>query len=228
MYNIESARWAGQYYLSEVKFDHRRGRVLNPDDPNPKPLTTKSIQMRRQAFREGDLFLCDLCSRQNSCKFFRTGSVCIVPGSEGEQLANLLGSRDSERIMEGLGTLQAAGARRLEQGLDTEQSTGKLDPEVTKIINSLFMNGVRLAKLRDPALAAAGAPKLKLTMNQQQITVGSPKELMAQIMAELEGKGIPRDQITPEMVQRIISEPDDVRNKAIEAAVSEKAVAGTP
>jgi hypothetical protein len=131
--------------------------------------------------------------------------------------------RDSDTIIDGLGTLLAAESRRLERAYADEEEKGGISPEVTKIINTLFDRGVKLAKLVNPALAAAGAAKFNFKINNNTATINaaSPQQLMAAVVQELVSRGIPRDQITPEMVMRIIDEPEEVRGRAIEAAVIE-------
>ncbi len=152
--------------------------------------------------------------------------MCIVPGSEPVELAKFFKTRDSGEIIEGLGTLLAAQTRRLEHALEAEESKGELHPETTKIINTLFDRGVKLAKLVDPALAATGAVRLNLNIgdtNNLQINASTPQALMAAIVDEFVRRGIPRENITPEMVMKVFESPEDLKNKAIEAAVVEKA-----
>jgi hypothetical protein len=98
--------------------------------------------------------------------------VCIVPDSESQELAQFFKTRDSETIIEGLGTLLAVQSRRLQVGLLDENAEGELNPEVTKIVNTLFDRGVKLAKLVNPDLASASATKI--TFNQQTINASTP------------------------------------------------------
>jgi hypothetical protein len=227
MYNIESIRWAGRHFDDEIKFQTRRSeKELSIKELNmvySPPRTNKSIITRRKQFQNGDKWLCDLCSLQDSCKYFRTGSVCAVPDSEPMELAKMFGSRDSEQIIDGLGALLSAQSRRLNRAMDEELDGDKaVNPEVTKMINTLFDRAVKLAKLLDPALASAGAPKVNVNFGNQ-IQATNPNQLMAKVYEELESRGIRRQDITPEMVERILKNPDDLRERAIEAAVSEKA-----
>lgn len=217
MYNIKSAQWAGKHFKDALSFEHRnRTGVVDPDDPSPKPVVSRTIFLKRkQEVRAGDKFLCDVCSLQLSCKYFREGAVCIVPDSEPQELARFFKTRDSDTIIDGLGTLLAAQTRRLQSGLLDEAAEGELDPEVTKIINTLFDRGVKLAKLVNPALAAAGAARI--TVNQNTLTASTPQALMAAIVQEFVDRGIPRDQITPEMVRAVIDQ-DEAKQKAIEVA----------
>lgn len=157
--------------------------------------------------KEGDYFQCDTCSLAMSCKFYREGSVCSVPTSDTSKLAKLFGSRDSEQIIDGLGKLLEIQAGRIEDGQAQEEDFGELNPEVNKLINSLFTNGVKLAKLINPALN--GGPKVNVNVGvgaggQAAVMAGSPNQLMGAIIRSLEDRGVPREQITPEMIQGVL------------------------
>lgn len=226
IFNIKSANWAAKHYDENVKF-LSRGEV----DPQPQVADTavavpeskhNGITSHKKA-NDGDKFICNVCTIQNECKYFRAGAVCSVPGTEPARLANFFKTRDSDQIIEGLGTVLATQANRVEQGLQDEEFSDELDPEVTKILNSLFNNGVKLAKLVNPALN--GGPKVGVFVNGGQgasVAVGgSASQLTAAIVAELESKGIPRDQITPEMIGQVL-DPNSRQQAAIEAhAVAE-------
>lgn len=156
---------------------------------------------------EGDYFHCDSCSLSMHCKFFREGAVCSVPNAETNDLAKMFGSRDSDKIIDGLGKLLEMQSDRIETGREEEQAFGELNPEINKMINSLFSNGVKLAKLIDPALN--GGPKVNVNVGvgqggQAAVMSGNPNQLMGAIVRELEGKGVPREQITPEMIQGVL------------------------
>jgi hypothetical protein len=146
--------------------------------------------------------------------------VCIVPDSEPQELAKFFKSRDSDTIIDGLGTLLATQANRLDKALESEEVDEKLHPETRKIIESLFDRGVKLAKLLDPKLAAAGAPKFNF--NQTTITSGTPQALMKAITESFVAQGIPRNQITPEMIMSVFKDPDEMKARAIETAAVEK------
>ncbi|MEU4066656.1 hypothetical protein AB0F25_30460 [Streptomyces wedmorensis] len=157
--------------------------------------------------QEGDYFHCDTCSLADHCKFQREGAVCSVPSSETSQLAKLFGSRSSDKIIDGLGKLLEIQSERVETGRDEEEQFGELNPEVSKMLNSLFSNGVKLAKLIDPTLN--GGPKVNVNVGvghggQAAVMAGSPNQLMGAIIREIESKGVPREQITPEMIQGVL------------------------
>lgn len=226
IYNIKSMTWAAEHFKDAVKIETRNAdHATDPNDPKSKVPTSKSIMVRRIRPSDGDKYLCNVCTLQTACKYFREGAVCIVPGSEPLELAKFFKTRDSDTIIDGLGTLLAAQTHRLEKALETEEVSKELLPETTKIINTLFDRGVKLAKLVNPALAAAGANKFNFNFgdtNNTQINAGTPQALMAAIVEEFVKRGIPRASITPEMVMKVYTSPDDLKQKAIEVAASEK------
>lgn len=218
MFNIRSALWAGEHFKEAVKFRTRGFTHVDPDDPMKKLPQSRSIMVHRVNPQEGDKFLCNLCSLQTACKYFRDGAVCIVPDSEPVELARFFKTRDADSIIDGLGTLLAAESSRLTKALAAEQEKEELYPETTKIINTLFDRGVKLAKLVDPRLAAAGAPRISVT----QINGATPQGLVSSITEQFVAMGIPRSDITPDMVMKLLNEQTDLKQKAIEVAAVEK------
>lgn len=225
IYNIKSAMWASEHFKEAVKIKTKGFTHVDPDDPIKRVVENRSIFLHRVQPRQGDKFLCNLCSLQTVCKYFREGAVCIVPESEPVELARFFKTRDSDTIIDGLGTLLAAETRRLEKAIvKEEQEFAKegLDPKITKIVQGLFDRGVKLAKLVNPSLAAAGAAKITQT-NLTQINASNPQAIMAGIVATFSAMGIPREEITPEMVMKMFDTPsEDYQQKAIEVAATER------
>lgn len=218
MYNMRSALWSGQHYRENIKFAYKSNRTVDSDSKFATTPVAHNVMVRHVTAQEGDKFLCNLCSLQMSCKYFRSGAVCVVPDSEPAELASFFKTRDSDAIIEGLGTLLAAQTRRLERGIAEEEMSGNLglSSEVTKIINTLFDRGVKLAKLVNPALAQ---PNVKINVNHgTQITAGTPQAIMAEVVAQFEARGIPRQNITTEMIEEFFSNPDAVKQRAIDVA----------
>lgn len=213
IYNIKSAMWAGEHYMENIAFASRASHSQPAPDttsPTAKPIETKSKSPFSAPVvpQPNDKISCDACSLQNSCKYYRQGSVCSVPGSEPASLASHFKTRDADQIIDGLGTLLQMQARRLEQGLADEQLYGELDPEVTKMTNQLFANGSKLAKLVDPSRFAG--PKVQVNVGQggnvAAIQAATPNQVLGGIVRELEARGIPRDKITPDMVGNLLAE----------------------
>jgi hypothetical protein len=204
LYNIRSARWAGQNYDKVFAIPGARARDTSPvDSETPdvgSPVGKRAFMRAPRA--EGDKFLCNSCSIQSDCSYFREGAVCTVPDSEPLPLARYFKTRDSNLIIEGLGTLLAVQTRRLDEGLRAEMSGG-IDPDVTKLINNLFDRGVALAKLVDPGLRN---PKLAVNIsgNSALVVGASPAQMVAAVCTALEARGIARRDITPAMVENLL------------------------
>ena len=218
MYNIRSAVWAGEHYMSVMTLPSAR-TIVDPDSLVHTPVQRAKI-FPHAPKEPGDKFLCNMCSVQDQCEYFRDGAVCSVPGSEPVHLSKYFNTRDSGQILEGLGTLMAINTSRLEKGLEEEEFDG-LKPEVTKIIKLLFDNGVVLAKLVDPTLRD---PKLAINTGPGGNTLvinGSPHQAVSSVVRALEMKGIKREDITPSMIQ------DLLESMRVNSGDEKKAIEGT-
>lgn len=208
IFNIESAVWAGEWYDKLYNFSTRNtGQEIDTTSSDSKflPVEVKgSPIVGRGKSGEGDQFHCDTCSLQTQCKYFREGAVCSVPGAEPTELARFFKTRDSSMIIDGLGTLVAAQTRRLERGMQEEEAFGELQPEVTKLINSVFDQGVKLAKLVDPSLRGGGVNVNVHGGGAASVSVGNPRQMVAEIIRSLELQGVARADITPAMIQGVM------------------------
>lgn len=221
MYNIKSAVWAGKNYMELVKFKSKgTGKGINTFTPDNKyiPATTASYKSKQLKLVDGDKMLCNTCSLQLDCKYFRDGAVCSVPGAEPTPLARFFKTRDSEVIIDGLSIIMAAQTRRLERGMVAEEEYDELDPEVTKLLNSLFDQGVKLAKLVNPALRGGAKVGVFVGAGGATQISNDPRAFVGGVVRELEARGIPRNKITPELVQSTIEGMGDAdkRVRAIE------------
>lgn len=216
MFNMKAAKWAAEHFKENVKF-----RIRGAYDADPSavvvPLPTGGgVQTSGKPAKVGDKIICDICSLQDTCKYFRAGAVCSLPRSESVELARQFGTRDSDTIIDGLHKLLEIGAKRLEMGLENEEIEGELDKEVTKALNTLFDRGVKLAKLINPALAVRA--NVNLNMNPKGVSEVDVRALTKQAVAALEEQGIARKDMTPQMIMRMLAPPE-----AIEAHVAERA-----
>lgn len=223
IYNIKSAMWAADNFESTTNF-----RVRNNGDPvdyessdaDHKPSETKGTGIVTKA-KEGDKFACNTCSLADECKHFREGSVCTLPKAEPKALATYFKTRDADTIIEGLGILTQANARRLERGMRAEEQIGDVDKEVTKLMGQVFDQGTKLAKLIDPNLRGGARVQVNVGAGAQAQVVGqiNPKQVVAEAFRELEARGYSRDQITPEMIAALVGagqDPEQMR-RSIEA-----------
>lgn len=202
IYNIKSAIWAGEHFTEDIKFKTKGSSPVDPDAPTTVIPTTSATRSKSSlAPAEGDKVTCDTCSLATSCKYYRVGAVCSVPGTESSVLAKYFQSRDSGRIIDALGTVLSAQAKRLEKGMEDEDEFGELNPEVTKIMNQLFNNGVKLAKLVDPTL---NKPLVQVNGGLGSVGTANPKQMMAAVVRAIEETGVRREDITPEMVQNML------------------------
>lgn len=204
MFNIRSALWAADHWNEQFNFSVKP-QFSGSIKTLPKPVKKWSYGPKPV---EGDKFNCNTCSLQTKCKYYREGAVCSVPDSETSALAQFFHTRDSSLIIDGLGHLLAIQAKRVETGLNEENIDG-LNPEVTKMVRGLFDDGIKLAKLVNPALAASGAARVNVTQigSVTTDTGGSAGALMAGIVNKFEEQGIPRSQITPEMIKGLLEGP---------------------
>ena len=222
MYNMKSAMWAGANWDRDTDFRTIKTPKHKPDLTSPSALTPQTVS--RQSLsgkaKSGDMFTCDTCSLTDECKYYRKGAVCTVPRSEGKKIADMFRSRDAEQIIDALGSVIAKQADRVEDGLDMEDIEGEPSPEVSKMMNDLFKNGVQLAKLLKPDLNGKGQSVNVNVGGGHTVGVSSAQQLTARIFAELEAQGIPRSQITPDMVANVLDPNRDVAQPAmIEAQV---------
>ena len=223
MFNIKAAAWAGKYYNQEIKTPRKDlGRAVDHLSPDKdyEPIEKKSHLSKHMPKKPGDQFACDTCSLQLECSYFRLGAVCSVPGAEPKALSSFFKTRDSNTIIEGLGTLVAANANRLERGMEEERILGDVNPEVTKMIGQVFDQGQKLAKLVDPNLRGGAKVQVNVGGNAAVVSAASPRQMVASVIRELEDQGFKREDITPEMVQNLIAgmaDPEQSR-RTIEAA----------
>lgn len=226
MFNIKSAVWAGKHYTELFKFKTRgegSRDYTSSDDEHIPDVARKYLTISPEKVQEGDKMLCDTCSLQNSCKYFRSGAVCTVPGAEPVRLAKMFNTRNADDIIDGLGTLLAANTNRLEKGMKWEDVDGELSSEVSKMMGQVFDQGVKLAKLLEPGRFSGGA-KVQVNVGSggaAEVSMANPKQLVAATIQELVRQGVPRDKITPEMIQGTLEgmvNPEQ-KQKAIQGTV---------
>jgi len=211
MYNIKSALWAGENYTRVFNFQTRATPVeeidlLSPDRDYTPKTNNRTMVKNNMPEQPGDKFHCDSCSLALHCKYYRKGAVCSLPGSEPIDLAKMFNTRDSDQIIDGLGHLVAVNTKRLERGIREEEAFGDVNPEVTRLLGNVIDQGIKLAKLIDPSLR--GGAKVQVTVGPggtASITSANPRQLIAAAVRELESRGIPREEITQEMIGGLLA-----------------------
>jgi len=203
LFNIRGAMWAGDNFTESVRFKSRGTTVVDPSSPvTTLPVVKSGFKADSSVVKlEGDMITCDTCSLSDTCKEYREGAVCTVRGSETNILASMFKSRDSGQIIEGLGAIMGASVDRLSRGIESEEEFGELDPEVTKLMNQVFNNGVKLAKLVDPTLTK---PLVQINQGGGSVQPISSKELGAQVVRALNQQGIATEEITPAMFEGML------------------------
>lgn len=211
MYNIESVRWANENYAKNINF---RIAVANDIDTESEggyyelQQETRSWLFNAQAkagMQPGDGVVCGACSLATQCKYFREGAVCGVAKTGSSELADLFGTRDAGVIIDGLVELTKLQATRVTQDLEEERSTGERLPMTDTRIKNLMDSGIKVAKLIDPKLNGKGVEvNVGVIGGAQMIAQQTPQELMASAVRTLESHGIPRDEITPDMIKGLL------------------------
>lgn len=214
IFNIKAMEWAAENWNNRDDISSRPGPLSIAEvgvlarGGTPEPKLTKRPTRSRGKMKPlpGDKLYCGACSFADTCHLYREGSVCTVPSTDVAKLVELFGSRDSTKIIEGLGALISFDLERLEEGREHEVENNELDPHVTKIGDAVFKHGTTLAKLIDPSLRSAA---VAINVGKgAAISVGedkTPQALASQAVAALEAGGVPRDQITVEMIQKCIA-----------------------
>lgn len=202
IFNIKSAMWAGQNFLNLADFRVRGGKAVDIESPDDdyQPQTRKATAVGKAQI--GDKVTCNTCTLAGNCTHFRDGAVCSLPNAAPRTLASRFETRDADTIVDGLTHLAGISARRLERAMNVEESMGDVDPEVTKLITQVFKMGTEVAKIIDPNLRGGARVQVNVGAPGAATSIGSlnAKQAVASVFRELEGRGIPRDQITPAMV----------------------------
>lgn len=233
-FRVRSARWAAKHYANNFRFHlaHQNltdDEIDSSDDEYEAP-EQKHIVLRRKYYtlKEADKILCSRCRIAPGCRFYRSGAICGLKESEMAELEKYFQSRNADLIVDGLAHIVRLQARRLESAMEEESNGTEIDPEVTKMMKVVFDSGTKLAKLVDPTKAGPGT---KVNVNvgvgvnangsADVITSGNPKEMMAVIVAHLEQAGIPREQITPNMVAGVLQ---GMANQSQQQAITAEAI----
>ena len=218
--NILSLQWAAKNwnvstipsttFKAKPMTDKDLERLLKGEGRTTAPVTVSFPQTVQGKTLPGDRLACDYCSLARSCRAYRVGSVCTLPKSSGLELYEYFETRDSHAIIAGLSKIIEIDAERLLQGRDIEKNTNELSRDVTGISKDLFSKGLQLARLVDPSLRPGGGLSINVSQNNgdQNVQLGNlPTSQMqaARAIEILEEGGVPRRDITPPMVERVLA-----------------------
>lgn len=204
IFNIKAAMWAAENYERDLKFTKKGDVNLDPRAKQVQSHPGARTVLNGAKAQPGDKVQCNSCSLQNDCQYFRADAVCSLPDSETSALANYLQSRDANRLIDAMGTMLSAQAKRLEREVKKEEQYDEYSPEVTRMLNNLFANTLKLAKVIDPSLTK---PQVQVTIGAGvagSIQAESPKQVVALAMRALEDEGIKREDMNPELVQAMV------------------------
>jgi len=117
----------------------------------------------------------------------------------------MFGTRDAGVIIDGFVELKNIQAKRVAEDLQEEADTGERNIVTDKRLKDLFDAGVKVAKLIDPKLVGGGNTiNLGMIGGTAVIAQQTPQELMASTVRALEAQGIPRADITPDMIRGVL------------------------
>lgn len=241
-FNVRSIKWASKYYDSNLLVKRRYSPTV--DDQNlsdkqfrykpPKGKQRQNFENKRTIAKKSlklihngpntDGIICDGCIFRNSCKLAREGSICVAGASQVGDLAKYFNTRDPGRIVDGLGKLMEIQATRLEEAIEKEQDSGEENPEITKQLKTIFDNGVKLAKVLDPKLNGNNGTTVNILNagGVAAVSSGDPRQMVAAAVRALEDAGIPRKEITNDMIAGLLSNmAHGDKQQAIEAKVIE-------
>ena len=223
-FNIESTLWASKYFLEDEKNRYLFRATSAPgavdsDIPEGDELVAAAqahsysqphagIIPKRRDIQPGDAVVCNSCSFAIRCRFYREGAVCGMPGTDSDKLAKMLGSRDADRVIEGLSLIAEIQAKRVTEDLAKEEEASERFTDTDKRLKDLFDSGQKIARLVKPELNGRGV--------QVNVGVGiggggvamvqhmTPQELVASAVRALEDKGVPREKITQEAIMGLL------------------------
>lgn len=219
-FQIDSVNYAGNFFATMQKTNmafainatDKFGDTV-PDDNELLRMAQANMSMTRlggaipinSKLLPGDGIVCNDCSFAEKCRFFREGAVCGMPGSESAKLAKMLGSRDADRVIEGLSKIAEFQAERVHKDLEQEEIDGKRYPDTDRRLKDLFDSGQKIARLIKPELNGKGVQVNVGVLGAASISQNTtPQELISHAVAALEGRGVAREDVTPEAILGVL------------------------
>lgn len=209
MSSIRAAEWAGVNFRRNILFSVGGASMERDDEGNPFVRERGKVHFGwKDKPKAGDYIACDNCELQANCKFYRPRSLCAVPGSPGEEIADKLRTRDVDTALEVMSELAAINAERLARALEVEAANPDvINQDVTKLLESTFKQTETVAKMHDPGRFGTNSGR----SNEPALPTGAaPAVLMSAIVERLKKEGIPPAAITPDMVELVMkTDPSD-------------------
>lgn len=129
----------------------------------------------------------------------------IEPRVDFDAIAKAFESKSRDTILSALQTMMWIQTKRLEMGLSIERDDGVLNSKVSALMNSMFSNAIKIAKLVDPRASDQPQINVGVQVNNAGGAEITSNALVARAFADLRAAGIPHDQITPELVEKHIA-----------------------
>lgn len=129
-------------------------------------------------------------------------------------LPGMFDDPDPDKVLGALSDVLKVQVQRAKEAMD-EEDPEKPRSEITKMLNAIFANGVRYAKLVAPARFTPGS-KIQITTPGQP-TMLSPQRVVADLVKEFEKQGIPASEITSDMIDKMIGRMMAIDVPALEA-----------
>ena len=222
LFNIRSNLWAAANWDSDNDWSTEGyERPTLPKDFWEGRTHRRRVKVVPNA-KPGDMIECNICSLQSRCKMYREGSLCSVPMSEGARIARHFKTNDPEEARAGLSQIMEMAAERTARAVDEEGD--EFDPEVSKMVDSLWKKGVEYTKLIQPktplvninnGVQAVGAAAASITGTNDD------HQLVAAAVSKLESAGWPRHEITRDQVNMVMNQQIVPAYLSIPAAVED-------
>lgn len=119
-----------------------------------------------------------------------------------QEIADAFLTKNRETIIGALQQMMYIQTGRLQMGLAIESEDGVLSSKVSGLMNSMFSNAIKIAKLVDPRASDQIQLNVGVQVNNGPQT---SNELVSRAFIELCQSGFTREEITPELVQQHIA-----------------------
>lgn len=120
---------------------------------------------------------------------------------KAQLLPGMFENPNADGVIDALGKVLAVQIERVNEALDKEDA-GKPKAETTRMLNAVFANGVRFAKLVAPARFSPGN-KVQIMAPGAQIAI-PPQRVVAEIVEEFVKLGVAPGEITGDMIEMMM------------------------
>jgi hypothetical protein len=129
----------------------------------------------------------------------------LEPRVDFEAIARAFESKSRDTIISALQTMMWIQTQRLQMGLAVEREDGVLNSKVSALMNSMFSNAIKIAKIVDPRATDQMQINLGVQVNNNGNAEITSNALVARAFNELRAIGLSHEEITPELVEQHIA-----------------------